>query len=215
MLCLSAGPRDLDRFSQLGSYTVLWDDRPTVPARERYKAVRMFGDVRGHGLQVIVSPDGLQWEPFTRDPATKPIAKDYALDTANLITWLPAENCYAIYMRGWTEDKPGVTPKEPNEMGKVAPFFHGVRTIMRSVSTDLVHWTDPQMMSFGDTPREHIYTISAQPYFRAPHLLIAMPMRFDVLKAACFPKRNSRRTALGRGCGKECPMRSSCRRAAD
>jgi hypothetical protein len=178
MIALSAGPRDLDRFSQLGSPTVFRDDRAVVPMRERYKAVRMIGDVRGHGLQVIVSPDGLRWEPYAREAA--PFATNYALDTANLITWLPAENCYAVYMRGWTGDRPGVTPQEPNEMGKIAPFFHGVRTVMRSVSTDLIHWTEPAMMSFGDAPREHVYTISAQPYFRAPHILIALPMRFDV-----------------------------------
>jgi hypothetical protein len=34
-------------------------------------------------------------------------------------------------------------------------------------------------MSFGDTPLEHLYTNSTQPYFHAPQILIALPMRFD------------------------------------
>jgi len=33
-------------------------------------------------------------------------------------------------------------------------------------------------MSFGDTPREHLYTSQTHPYFRAPHLYVATPMRF-------------------------------------
>jgi hypothetical protein len=33
-------------------------------------------------------------------------------------------------------------------------------------------------MSFGDTPPEHLYTNQTQPYFRAPHLYVALPMRF-------------------------------------
>jgi len=41
-----------------------------------------------------------------------------------------------------------------------------------------VHWTDPVEMSFGDTPREHIYTNQTHPYFRAPHIYISVAARF-------------------------------------
>lgn len=182
-LARSAGPADAVRYNALGSFTVLYDDRPEVPERERYKSVSPIGEGRGHGLSIIVSPNGLDWEPLTPGPETKPIAPGYALDTANVLTWLPAEKCYAIYMRGWTGDTPGVTPDEPNELGRISPFFHGIRTIMRSVSRDLVHWSPPERMTFGDTPMEHLYTIAAQPYFRAPHLVLSFPMRFDPERA--------------------------------
>jgi hypothetical protein len=33
-------------------------------------------------------------------------------------------------------------------------------------------------MTFGDTPPEHLYTNGTMPYFRAPHIYIATPMRF-------------------------------------
>jgi hypothetical protein len=33
-------------------------------------------------------------------------------------------------------------------------------------------------MTFGDTPPEHLYTNQTTPYFRAPHIYIALPMRF-------------------------------------
>ena len=38
-------------------------------------------------------------------------------------------------------------------------------------------------MSFGGTPLEHLYTNNTQPYFRAPHLLVALPFRY-------FPNRH-------------------------
>jgi hypothetical protein len=41
-----------------------------------------------------------------------------------------------------------------------------------------VNWSEPIEMSFGGTPREHLYTSQTHPYFRAPHLYIALPMRF-------------------------------------
>ena len=33
-------------------------------------------------------------------------------------------------------------------------------------------------MSFGDTPREHIYTNQTHPYFRSPHIYLAVAARF-------------------------------------
>ena len=56
--------------------------------------------------------------------------------------------------------------------------FEGFRTVSRATSTDFLNWSEPVEMSFGDTPREHLYTSQTQPYFRAPHLYVALPMRF-------------------------------------
>lgn len=39
-------------------------------------------------------------------------------------------------------------------------------------------WAEPVPMTYGDTPREDLYTNQTMPYFRAPHLYIAMPTRF-------------------------------------
>lgn len=178
-------PKAAFSLEPLGSMTVLYDDRPGVPRDERYKALRsLHPQKRGHGLAVMVSPDGFEWRLAAADGKPPPIAEGHALDTANVIAWLPGENCYAIYMRGWTGDTPGVTPQAPNELGRISPFLHGTRTIMRSVSTDLIHWTEPVKMSFGDTPLEHLYTIAAQPYFRAPQIILALPMRFNPDPAA-------------------------------
>ena len=127
------------------------DNRPGVPPEERFKAV---GGTAPRGLFRLVSPDGINWKLF----APEPIFLGYALDTLNVALWSPAEELYVAYIR------PGRTK---------------YRSVSRSVSKDFVHWSEPVLMSVGDTPAEHIYTNGTHPYFRAPHILIALPFRFE------------------------------------
>ena len=54
----------------------------------------------------------------------------------------------------------------------------GFRTISRTTSNDFVHWSDPVAMSFGDARYEHLYTNQTAPYFRAPHISLAIAARF-------------------------------------
>ncbi|MBO9595111.1 MAG: hypothetical protein J7599_19560 [Niabella sp.] len=148
--------------------SVMYDNRPGVPAGERFKAV---GGVASspkravRGLYRYVSADGIHW----RIKDSVPLFKDgYGMDSQNVLAWIPSENQYAIYLRTWTEDKPGD-----------AKLLKGVRTIARSVSKDFIHWSQPQRMQFGNTPLEDLYTNATLPYFRTPQLLIAMPFRFS------------------------------------
>lgn len=151
--------------------SVFYDARPGVPEDERYKAVgggagnnrllKFSGLVRG--LYRFVSADGKNWRRLPGEP----LFTDYALDSQNVLTWLPEEQCYAIYLRTWTGDKKGV---------KFA--YNTIRTIARSVSKDFVTWSEPERMTFDQGPLEDLYTNATQPYFRAPHILIAMPFRF-------------------------------------
>jgi hypothetical protein len=142
------------------NFMVYLDARPGVPPSERYKAI---GGKKDWGLLRWVSADGIQWRPFS----TEPLFVGYALDTLNVLTWVPADECYAIYLRTWTE---GGTPDRP--------AFAGKRTISRSISKDFITWTQPQPVDFGGAPVEEIYTNATQPYFRAPHLLISLPFRY-------------------------------------
>ena len=141
------------------NFAAFLDDRPGVPAAERYKAVGGKGEV---GLCRMVSADGIHWRSF----ADQPIFTGYALDTMNVPMWYPAENQYVIYLRTWTE---GGTPDKP--------AHSGVRTISRSVSKDFVVWSKPERMNFGETPTEQLYTSATHPYFRAPHILVSLPLR--------------------------------------
>jgi hypothetical protein len=147
------------------NFAVFLDERPDVPPEERYKAVggtsnRWEADkTRPHGLFRHVSADGINWRLYSDEP----LFQEYALDTLNVVIWSQAEQCYAAYIR------PGNTE---------------VRRVARSTSKDFKTWTEPVLMDYGDTPLEHIYTNATHPYFRAPHLLIALPFRYVPNRAA-------------------------------
>lgn len=162
---------EADEYGSTHNFSPMLDDRPGVLAAERYKAIGGKGPTGkpAIGMLRFVSADGIHWKRY----GAPPLFAGYALDSHNVLTWCPAENCYAIYLRTWTE---GGTPSRP--------AFKGFRTISRATSRDFVHWTEPEPMTFGNTPAEHLYTNNTQPYLRAPHILIAMPRRY-------FPDRQA------------------------
>lgn len=148
----------LNPYNSGHNFSVLLDDRPGVPSAERFKAVGGVGKGSNEakkpaGLYRYVSGDGIHWKLYSETP----LLEEYALDSLNVLAWVPAEDTYAIYFR------PGGTAE---------------RTIARTVSKNFMHWSKPSEMSFGGTPRENLYTNATQFYFRAPQLLISMPMRF-------------------------------------
>lgn len=136
------------------NFTPFIDTRPGVPAEERYKAT---GGVHSAGLELFVSADGIHWR-------SKGVMQELqgAFDSMNIIFWSKAEGCYVLYFRTWST---GVA-------------YEGTRKVSRSTSTDLVHWSPAQPMSYGDAPEEELYTQQTQSYFRAPHLYVAFPNRF-------------------------------------
>lgn len=132
------------------NFTVMYDNNKNVPEEERFKAI---GGISSKGLSRYVSADGIHWK---RVGGSEGLFKGKNLDSQNVLAWVPSENQYAIYFRQARD---------------------GVRSISRSVSKDWHTWSEPQPMEFGDTPMEHLYTNTTQAYFRAPHILIAMPFR--------------------------------------
>ncbi len=158
------------------NFAVFLDSRPGVNPAERFKAVGGVFNGNGatslshvdatkaSGLFRLVSADGLHWKLLSPEP----IFAGYALDSLNCPVWVAGENQYAIYLRTWSE---GGTPERPE--------FRGYRTISRAVSKDFLTWSKPEPMSFGDSPPENLYTNGTHPYFRDPHLLIALGFRFS------------------------------------
>jgi hypothetical protein len=130
------------------------DRRPGVPAAERYKALAGTSE---KGLFGFMSADGIHWQKIRETP----LVTKGAFDSQNVAFWSETERCYALYLRTWT-----------------AGEFNGFRTVSRATSPDFLKWTEPVEMSFGDTPHEHLYTSQTHPYFRAPHIYVALPMRF-------------------------------------
>lgn len=130
------------------------DARPDVAPGEKFKAL---AGTHQSGLVAFVSGDGLHWRKLRETP----VLTQGAFDSQNVAFWSVMEQCYVAYFRTWT-----------------GGGYVGYRTVSRATSTNFLDWSVPQEMTFGDTPREHLYTSQTQPYFRAPHVYLATPMRF-------------------------------------
>lgn len=130
------------------------DTRPGADPDRRFKAVA--GIKRSGGLWAFASADGIHWEKLHG----KPMITDGAFDSHNVAFWSEHEGKYVCYFRTWK----------------------GCRWVSRSTSDDFEHWSPTVDMVFrhgeGLAPKEHIYTNGTHPYFRAPHIYIAMPFRF-------------------------------------
>lgn len=127
------------------------DTRPGVPAAERFKAVAGTSGMLGY-----VSPDGRHWKKIRPEP----IITDADFDSQNIVFWSESENCYVGYVRQYVG-----TPRE-------------TRSISRTTSPDFINWTKPQLMEYTGRLEEQFYTNATLPYFRAPHIYVALPMRF-------------------------------------
>ena len=147
------------------NFSPFLDARPGVDVSERFKALAGHPgyDRKKHadGLHSFASGDGIRWRKTSEEPA---IPYDpswpHAFDSQNVAFWSEAEQLYVCYFRTWTTR-------------------HGtLRTISRTTSPDFVHWSDPAAME-PNLPGEHLYTNQTQPYFRAPHIYIALPTRFQ------------------------------------
>lgn len=126
------------------------DTRSGVPASERYKAL---GGSSKTGLVAFVSADGLSWRKLREEP----VITGGAFDSQNVPLWSEAEQKYVCYFR---------------------VFKDKYRRIARTTSTDFLAWTPMELMEYGDKPVEHHYTNQTSPYFRAPHLYVAIAARF-------------------------------------
>jgi hypothetical protein len=130
------------------------DRRPGVSSAERYKAL---AGTQTTGLLGFVSADGIHWRQLREEPLLPSVPDDHRYDSQNVAFWSEHEGCYLCYYRIW-QDK--------------------VRSIARAVSDDFVHWSPGEVMEFGDTPLEHLYINQTHPYYRAPHIYIALAVRF-------------------------------------
>ena len=142
------------------------DSRPGVPTDRRFKAV----GGTGKELFAYVSADGLRWKRLRDEailgPQQMTFPFTHLFDSQNLVFWSEHEQTYVCYFRVWD----------------------GLRRIARSTSTDFLTWSPAVMMEqrhddgSGAGPRpapaEHLYTNQTAPYFRAPHIYLAIAARF-------------------------------------
>jgi hypothetical protein len=155
------------------NFTPFIDTRPGVPADERYKALGglayqprpEFLTVRERrgpgGLKAFASADGIHWRKLRDEPVVPEEWGKY-FDSQNYAFWSDAEQCYVCYFRR---------------------FINGHRGIARTTSKDFLTWT-PFVEMEANLPNEHLYTPCTQPYFRAPHIYLALPTRFMANRGA-------------------------------
>ena len=184
------------------NFSPFLDGRPGVADRERFKALagveelvnvrllrnppgtppvqgelaeihRRFGFPEGYvgGLYTFVSADGIHWQRSS-DKAVINVSKEKAFDSQNVAFWSEVEELYVCYFRTWVNPHTG-RGGQP----------HGLRTISRTTSPDFVNWSEPVAME-PNLPGEHLYTSQTHPYFRAPHIYIALPTRFMPARGA-------------------------------
>ena len=145
------------------------DNRPGVPAAERFKANHEIGA----GLIGLASGDGIHWKPFGGGVLVPNTLKNH-FDSQNVMFWSEAEKLYVLYARHMEGTK---------------------RATCRATSEDFLHWSAPTLMTYSDTgttdPSEHLYTSQVHPYFRAPHLYVSLPGRFMYLRRVLTPQQGA------------------------
>ncbi len=140
------------------NFSPMIDARPGVPAEERFKALGGTGSLGGVGLVAFVSGDGIHWRKLAPEPVippTVPWENVHLFDSQNVAFWSESEGRYVCYFRS----------------------YDGLRKIARIESEDFIHWTNPKELMVN-SEGEHLYPSQTHPYFRAPHIYIAMPTRF-------------------------------------
>ena len=151
------------------NFSPFLDNRPNVPTEQRFKATTGLSDhavkhaqntkpgeaagIKG-GLYTFASPDCIHWKPLSQEPAIT--LTEFGFDSQNVSFWSPVEKLFVCYFRSWQ---------------------NGLRSISRATSPDFVTWSKPVALS-PNLPGEHLYTSQTHPYFRAPHIYVALPTRF-------------------------------------
>lgn len=136
------------------NFSPFLDTRPGIPEAERYKAL---AGTQKSGLVAFASKDGIHWQKMGKSA----VFTEGIFDSQNVVFWSEREEQYICYFRTWTGEG-----------------YTGLRTISRTTSKDFKNWTPPVALN-PNVEGEHLYTSGTHPYFRAPHIYIALPTRFQ------------------------------------
>jgi hypothetical protein len=167
------------------NFSPFLDRRPGVTPSERFKALAGHPGyqrkIKADGLWAFVSADGVHWRK--RDDApTIPYDRSWshAFDSQNVSFWSEAEGLYVCYFRTWAPYRGNLPAAQASTIAAQSlEAGHGgdLRTISRTTSSDFRHWSVPVAMH-PNLPGEHLYTSQTHPYFRAPHIYVALPTRY-------------------------------------
>ncbi|MCA9117238.1 MAG: hypothetical protein KDA79_19345, partial [Planctomycetaceae bacterium] len=131
------------------------DTNPACPPEARYKAI---GGTHITGLIAFQSADGIHWSEIREEP----VFTEGAFDSQNVVFWNEHRGRYDLYFRFFTGKALGA----------------GLRSIGMSSSDDFLSWNEQRELDYSGSPPQQMYTNQVQPYFRAPHVLVAFPTRY-------------------------------------
>ena len=150
------------------NFMVFRDDNPACPPEEKYKAVGVdYTEVNGETtecLNLFYSADAIH---FTFD---RILTTDGAFDSLNVCFWDPLVEKYRLYFRNFHS--------YARSSGNENMSRQDLRDVRYMESKDFEHWSEPQLLDFGDAPDIPLYTNVIQPYLYAPHIYIGFPSRY-------------------------------------
>lgn len=170
------------------NFSPFLDTRPGVAPSERFKALAGHPGYqrksKAGGLWAFVSADGIRWQKRDDRPAIPYLASwSHAFDSQNVSFWSEAEGQYVCYFRTWAPYRGNAIPtarsQSPESPARNREAGRGgdLRTISRAASPDFRRWSAPVALN-PNLPGEHLYTSQTHPYFRAPHVYVALPTRY-------------------------------------
>ena len=177
-------------FNGFDNFSVFYDESPACKPDEKYK---MVGWWFGHAALVCLkSADGIH---FTKCDL---ITEKGEFDSQNRAFWSEAHGKYFCYFRGEHKPAEGTPNIDRSYTSKVARELYdsvklamrepgdGTESFMRDVrvicSEDFEKWSDPEPIVFNGRDFQ-LYNNCVLPYPRAPHQLIAFPLRYSERKA--------------------------------
>ncbi|MGE0755567.1 MAG: hypothetical protein AB7F89_19130 [Pirellulaceae bacterium] len=116
----------------LYSPSVVRDDRELDP-RRRYKMVwwdfpKGPQGYQDDGMCVGFSPDGIHWEKYAGNPVLPALQRERSISDVMSVMYDSRAEKFVVYAKGWAEPWPAF------------------RQIVRTESTDFVHWTEPEVV---------------------------------------------------------------------
>ena len=128
------------------------DANSNATPQARYKAL---GGVKSEGgLYAFQSADGIRWAKIQDEPV---VTEGY-FDSQNLAFWDNERAEYREYHREFREG----------------------RDIMTATSADFLNWGEPAFLKYSPGRLTQLYTNQVLPYYRAPHILLGFPTRYNV-----------------------------------
>lgn len=138
----------------MDAFHVFIDKNPACPPEERFKGIYTKP---GRQLWCMTSADGVHFKEGWL------VTENGFFDSHNTAFWDEQLERYVCYARDFHEGENG----------------ERIRDIRRLESVDFRNWSEPERITYTDSPYDfHMYTNGVQPYFRAPHIYVALPARY-------------------------------------